>query len=98
MGASEAHIFFLPPFFPLEMRLFLPTAMAAKGLGALRRSWCCDGGAAKEGERGGEARSHSCSRRLSLLTLISWLCSHLALFTPAPVSVLIWVLVKYLVY
>ena len=24
----ETHVFFLPPFFPFEIRLFLPTAMA----------------------------------------------------------------------
>jgi hypothetical protein len=29
-GGMREYIFFLPPFFPLEMRLFLPTAMAAR--------------------------------------------------------------------
>jgi len=28
-GEQGAHVFFFPPFLPLEMRLFLPTAMAA---------------------------------------------------------------------
>lgn len=27
---ANTHVFFLPPFFPLEMRLFLPTAIVAR--------------------------------------------------------------------
>ena len=38
-GGGGTHAFFLLPFLPLEMRLFLPTAMvaAAGGVAALRR-------------------------------------------------------------
>lgn len=38
-GEGGTHAFFLLPFLPLEMRLFLPTAMvaAAGGVAALRR-------------------------------------------------------------
>jgi hypothetical protein len=36
--ATGLYIFFLPPFFPLEMRLFLPTAMVAEQESELRGS------------------------------------------------------------
>jgi hypothetical protein len=39
----ETHVFFLPPFFPLEILLFLPTAMVAAA-GAPRRGVGLGGG------------------------------------------------------
>ena len=47
---AGTHIFFLPPFLPLEMRLFFPTAMAARE----------EGGAAAAGGRRLQAREREC--------------------------------------
>ena len=48
---AGTHIFFLPPFLPLEMRLFFPTAMAAREEG---------GAAAAAGGRRLQAREREC--------------------------------------